>query len=261
MSPASQPRLHGFEKNRLEALIDGVFAVVLTLLVLDLKLPENIAFASNDDLWQHLLGLERHFVIYVISFVVIAMYWINHQVQFHFVVRTDRTLIWINFGYLLLVSFLPFATDLIGDHKDLMLPCEIYGVTLLALSAASFVHLRYLATSRARVAGAYAAGQAGDRPAHRAVRGSSAHLDARRDDEYARGRLCLRVARRIAFPAGARRFADRCDGRRHRYFDAGLSRVPRCTARPRYRIFIRYEGSRRDVQSGQLLPHGYARAV
>ena len=95
MSEASQPRIRGFEKNRLEALIDGVFAVVLTLLVLDLKLPENVAFASNDDLWQHLLGLERHFVIYVVSFVVIAMYWINHQVQFHFVVRTDRTLIWI----------------------------------------------------------------------------------------------------------------------------------------------------------------------
>jgi len=144
VSEASQPRLRGFEKNRLEALIDGVFAVVLTLLVLDLKLPENVAFASNDDLWQHLLGLERHFVIYVISFVVIAMYWINHQVQFHFVLRTDRALIWINFGYLLLVSFLPFATDLIGDHKDLMLPCEIYGLTLLALSAVSFVHVRYL---------------------------------------------------------------------------------------------------------------------
>jgi uncharacterized membrane protein len=144
VSEASQPRLRGFEKNRLEALIDGVFAVVLTLLVLDLKLPENVAFSSNDDLWQHLLGLERHFVIYVISFVVIAMYWINHQVQFHFVVRTDRALIWINFGYLLLVSFLPFATDLIGDHKDLMLPCEIYGLTLLALSAVSFVHVRYL---------------------------------------------------------------------------------------------------------------------
>ena len=73
MSEASQPRLRGFEKNRLEALIDGVFAVVLTLLVLDLKLPENVAFASNDDLWQHLLGLERHFVIYVISFVVIGV--------------------------------------------------------------------------------------------------------------------------------------------------------------------------------------------
>src|SRR6478752_9439803 len=108
VSPASQPRLYGFEKNRLEALIDGVFAVVLTLLVLDLKLPEDVAFASNDDLWLHLLGLERHFVIYVISFVVIGMYWINHQVQFHFVLRTNRGLIWINLCFLLLVSFLPF---------------------------------------------------------------------------------------------------------------------------------------------------------
>ena len=144
MTPASEQRLRGFEKNRLEALIDGVFAVVLTLLVLDLKLPENVTFATNDDLWRHLLGLERHFVIYVISFVVIGMYWINHQVQFHFVLRTDRRLIWINFGYLLLVSFLPFATDLIGDHKDLMVPCEIYGVTLLGLSATSFIHLAYL---------------------------------------------------------------------------------------------------------------------
>jgi len=144
LSPASHPRPRGFEKNRLEALIDGVFAVVLTLLVLDLKLPENLAFTSNDDLWKHLLGLERHFVIYVISFAVVGMYWINHHIQFHFVVRTDRPLIWINLSYLLLVSFLPFATDLVGDHKDLMLPCEIYGVTLLALSAASFAHLAYL---------------------------------------------------------------------------------------------------------------------
>jgi uncharacterized membrane protein len=76
------------------------------------------------------------------------MYWINHHIQFHFVVHTNRTLIWINLSYLLLVSFLPFATDLIGDHKDLVLPCEIYGVTLLALSATSFVHLAYLSRHR-----------------------------------------------------------------------------------------------------------------
>jgi uncharacterized membrane protein len=144
ISPSTQPRVRGFEKNRLEALIDGVFAVVLTLLVLDLKLPDDARFATNDDLWKYLHGLERHFVIYVISFVVVGMYWINHHIQFHFVLRTDRPLIWINLGYLLLVSFLPFATDLVGDHKNLMLPCEIYGVTLLALSATSFVHLSYL---------------------------------------------------------------------------------------------------------------------
>lgn len=151
MYPPPLPRIRGLEKNRLEALIDGVFAVALTLLVLDLKLPDDLAPATNSELWKYLLGLERHFVIYVISFIVIGMYWINHHIQFHFVVHTNRTLIWINLSYLLLVSFLPFATDLIGDHKDLVLPCEIYGVTLLALSATSFVHLAYLSRDRKSV--------------------------------------------------------------------------------------------------------------
>jgi len=135
----------GLEKNRLEALIDGVFAVALTLLVLDIKLPDNIASASNAALWGRLLELERHFVIYVISFAVIGVYWINQHIQFHYVSRTNRKLIWINLLYLLLISFLPFATDLIGDHKDLVLPCEIYGLALLALSGVSHGHLEYLA--------------------------------------------------------------------------------------------------------------------
>lgn len=145
MSQPSQPRVRGLEKNRLEALADGIFAVALTLLVLDIRLPENIVISTNDELWTRLLGLERHFVIYVISFAVIGMYWINHHIQFHFVNRTNRGLLWINLFYLLLVSFLPFATDLIGDHEALILPCEIYGATVLALSATGYLHVGYLA--------------------------------------------------------------------------------------------------------------------
>ena len=144
MSEAPQPRLRGFEKNRLEALIDGIYAVALTLLVLDIKLPEGQAFLTNDALWERLLELERHFAIYVISFVVIGMYWISHHIQFHFIRYTDRRLIWLNMFYLLMISFVPFATDLMGDHKDLVLPCEIYGLTLLLLSGLSFLHLDYL---------------------------------------------------------------------------------------------------------------------
>ncbi|HEY3177252.1 MAG TPA: TMEM175 family protein [Casimicrobiaceae bacterium] len=144
MGDSSQYPLRGFEKNRMEALIDGIFAVALTLLVLDIKLPEGVAYATNEQLWNRLVELERHFVIYAISFIVIGIYWVAHHVQFHYVRYTDRRLIWINMLFLLLISFLPFATDLVGDHKDLVLPCEIYGVTLLLLSALSYVHLRYL---------------------------------------------------------------------------------------------------------------------
>ena len=144
MDTASQFPLRGFEKNRIEALIDGIFAVALTLLVLDIKLPEGMTYATNEALWNRLLSLERHFAIYAISFIVIGIYWVAHRVQFHYVRYTDRRLIWINMLFLLLISFLPFATDLVGDHEDLVLPCEIYGVTLLLLSGLSYLHLRYL---------------------------------------------------------------------------------------------------------------------
>jgi uncharacterized membrane protein len=144
MNTRSTLPLRGFEKNRIEALIDGIFAVALTLLVLDIKLPEGVTYASNDELWKHLVALERHFAIYAISFIVIGIYWVAHHVQFHYVRYTDRRLIWINMLLLLLISFLPFATDLVGDHPDLELPCEIYGITLLTLSALNYLHLRYL---------------------------------------------------------------------------------------------------------------------
>ena len=145
MSMPSPRQLRGLEKNRLEALIDGIFAVALTLLVLDIRLPENIVVTSNADLLGRLLTLERHFVIYVVTFIVIGMYWINHHIQFHFIARVNRELIWVNLGYLLVISFLPFATDLIGDHEKLILPCEIYGGTLLVLSSVSYLHVEYLA--------------------------------------------------------------------------------------------------------------------
>src|SRR4051812_2901724 len=126
-APASPIRT--LDKHRIEGLIDGVFAVALTLLVLDIKVPEDTTYASNGELWTRLSLLERHFVIYVITFVMIGIYWVAHHVQFHYVRYTDRRLIWINMIFLLLISFLPFATDLVGDHKDLIFPCIVYGMT------------------------------------------------------------------------------------------------------------------------------------
>src|SRR5438045_8938069 len=110
MESGSQLPHRGFEKNRIEALIDGIFAVALTLLVLDIKLPENVAYPTNEALWSRLVELQRHFAIYAISFIVIGIYWVAHHVQFHYVRYTDRRLIWINLLFLLLLSFLPFLS-------------------------------------------------------------------------------------------------------------------------------------------------------
>src|SRR5690348_12842177 len=131
-------------KHRLEALVDGIFAVAMTLLVLDIKLPDDLTFGSDRELWEHLLSLERHLVIYVITFVVTGRYWLAHHLQFHFVHAVDRRMIGLNLLFLLVVSFLPFVTDLVGDHKELALPCIFYGATLIVLNAVALAHVRYL---------------------------------------------------------------------------------------------------------------------
>jgi len=148
MSAESQrPALdaRGLAKSRVEALADGIFAVAMTLLVLDIKSPEQRSFASNGEIISYLVQLEHSFAMYAISFVVLGIFWIGHHVLFHFVRHMDRRLLWINLGFLLLITLVPFSTDLLGDHGHLSLPALVYGINLLALGALLVLHLRYLA--------------------------------------------------------------------------------------------------------------------
>jgi len=84
----------------------------------------------------------------VISFFVLAIFWISHHLMFHFVRHVDRRLLWLNVAFLLLVTFVPFSTDLLGDHGHLMLPVLIYGANLLALGLLLAIQLRYLVAHR-----------------------------------------------------------------------------------------------------------------
>lgn len=134
----------GLAKNRIEALADGIFAVAMTLLVLDIKSPENRHFETTRSLVDYLATLEHSFVMYAISFLVLAIFWIAHHVLFHYVRHVDRRLLWLNVVFLLLVTLVPFSTDLIGDHGHLTLPVLVYGLNLVALGALLVVQLRYL---------------------------------------------------------------------------------------------------------------------
>jgi uncharacterized membrane protein len=134
----------GLAKGRIEALSDGIFAVAMTLLVLDIKSPENRAFETTSDLINYLLALEHSFAMYAISFFVLAIFWISHHMLFHFVRHVDRRLLWLNIVFLLLVTFVPFSTDLLGDHGHLKLPVLIYGMNLLALGSLLALQVRYL---------------------------------------------------------------------------------------------------------------------
>ena len=134
----------GLAKDRIEALADGIFAVAMTLLVLDIKSPENRNFATTADLVDYLTTLEHSFAMYAISFFVLAIFWIAHHLLFHFVLHVDRRLLWFNIAFLLLVTFVPFSTDLLGDHGHLTLPVLVYGANLLALGTFLMLQLHYL---------------------------------------------------------------------------------------------------------------------
>jgi len=135
----------GMGKNRIEALTDGIFAVAMTLLVLDIKPPVHLRFETSAALIDHLSVLEHSFVMYAISFVVLAMFWLGHHLQFHFVRHVDRQLLWINLLFLLLAVVVPFSTNLVGDHGHLQLPVVLYAVNLLVLTLLLFLQLRHLA--------------------------------------------------------------------------------------------------------------------
>ena len=137
----------GMGKNRIEALTDGIFAVAMTLLVLDIKPPVHLRFETSEALIDHLSVLEHSFVMYAISFVVLAMFWLGHHLQFHFVRHVDRRLLWINLVFLLLAVVVPFSTNLVGDHGHLQLPVVLYAVNLLVLTLLLFLQLRHLAAS------------------------------------------------------------------------------------------------------------------
>ncbi len=144
MSGAGVPAGGGFRTTRIEALADGIFAVAMTLLVLDVKLPNGEHFATSGALLDRLLSLEHTFVIYFISFVVLGMFWVGHHAHFHYIRYVDHTLLWINLLFLFGITSVPFATDLLGDHNGLRLPYFYYGGNLLVLAGLLIAQIAYL---------------------------------------------------------------------------------------------------------------------
>lgn len=144
MSEPAGDAIEGLSKHRIEALADGIFAVAMTLLVLDIKMPESVVYASDADLWRRLVALEHAFASYAISFVMLSVYWVAHHFHFHFVERVDRGLLWINLYLLLCITLVPFTTDVVGDNVQLRLPALLYGVNLLLIAVAFIAQAEYL---------------------------------------------------------------------------------------------------------------------
>ena len=100
---------------RLLALSDGVIAVAITLLVLDIRLPEGFGTLDDAGLWAALVALWPRLLAYLLSFYVIANFWLSHRSKFNHIVKTDGRLMWINMLFLLTVGLVPFTTNLIAE--------------------------------------------------------------------------------------------------------------------------------------------------
>lgn len=132
------------KKGRLEAFSDGVFAIVITLLILDIKLP-HVDYAH---LYPALISILPNIAVYILSFVLIGMYWMFHHHSFTFIREVDGVLLWMNLMFLLTISFMPFPSRLLGEYPFKTLPVILYGGNLILSNMMGFIMLIYLHKNR-----------------------------------------------------------------------------------------------------------------
>ncbi len=120
------------QKERLTAFSDGVIAIIITIMVLELKVPH------GDDL-SALAGLTPVFLSYVLSFVYIAIYWNNHHHLMHASQEVDGTVLWANMHLLFWLSLIPFATAWMGENHFAKMPTALYGLALFMPAIAYYI--------------------------------------------------------------------------------------------------------------------------
>ena len=112
---------------------DGVFAVRMTLLVLDLRAPAAELVHSEQDLWRALIALAPRLVMYLTSFMTLGIFWVGQQTQLNHLERSSRSLTWIHLAFRLEVTIVPFSTALLAEHTQYRIALLVYGVNILLL--------------------------------------------------------------------------------------------------------------------------------
>jgi uncharacterized membrane protein len=130
-------------KGRLEAFSDGVLAIIITIMVLELKVPRGDDIAA-------LLPLLPVFLSYVLSFVYIGIYWNNHHHMLHATQKVSGAILWANLHLLFWLSLIPFATGWMGENHFAPAPTALYGVSLLMAAVAYWVLQRTILVNQGR---------------------------------------------------------------------------------------------------------------
>lgn len=130
--------------NRLEAFSDGVLAIAITIMVLEMKVP-------HGESWNDLLNLAPVFFSYVLSFIYVGIYWNNHHHMFHAVNKVNGKILWANLHLLFWLSMVPFVTGWIGENSFSTIPMAVYGFVLLMAAIAYAILQKVIVESQGSV--------------------------------------------------------------------------------------------------------------
>src|SRR5215212_3156521 len=119
-------------KTRLEAFSDGVLAIIITIMVLELKVPHDASLSA-------LIPLIPVFLSYILSFLYVGIYWNNHHHMLHTCTRVTGSVLWANLHLLFWLSLFPFATGWMGENHFAAVPSVLYGVVLLMAAIAYYL--------------------------------------------------------------------------------------------------------------------------
>jgi uncharacterized membrane protein len=139
-----------FSTDRLKALTDGVIAIVITLLVLELSIPIVKELPDSEGLWPEVKHLWREYLAYIVSFFMVGLLWLYHHNVFRHIRAADGRLLLLNMFYLLAVSIMPFSSALVAKNSDERLAAIIYGGSLF-LAAASMAAIFAYASYKRRL--------------------------------------------------------------------------------------------------------------
>lgn len=129
-------------KGRLEAFSDGVMAIIITIMVLELRPPEEGSLVA-------LVPILPKFLSYVLSFIFLGIYWNNHHHLWQVVERVSGRVLWANLHLLFWLSLIPFATDWMGESNFATIPVALYGAILLMCAMAYYIMVRALLAKHA----------------------------------------------------------------------------------------------------------------
>jgi uncharacterized membrane protein len=133
----------GESLERLAALSDGIFAVAMTLLVLDIHAPSIEKIHSEQELWRALSALGPRLLMWVMSFTTLGIFWTGQQTQLNHLEKSDRNFGWIHLTFLIFVTVMPFSTNLLAEFIEYRLALVVYWANILFLGATLYISWRY----------------------------------------------------------------------------------------------------------------------